>query len=92
MRLKRWKRDTYARWLYNEGIIPVENGKRFLTLLVCACCLLTGWTAAFARAERIRTHPDLPEQAAFHPVRRRPAQISGVRKRLSFSTEVIPQL
>jgi len=29
--------------------------------------------------------PELPEQAAFHPVSRQPAQTSGVRKHLSFS-------
>jgi len=49
----------------NGGTTPVENGRRFLTLLVCAGCLLTGRKVAFARAERSRTPPDLPEQAAF---------------------------
>jgi len=34
---------------------------------------------------RSRTPLDLPEQTAFHPVSRRPAQTSGVRKRLPFS-------
>jgi len=28
--------------LYNSRITPVENGRRFLTPLVCAGCLLTG--------------------------------------------------
>jgi len=70
-----------AMWLYNGGTTPVENGRRFLTPLVCAGCLLTGWEAAFAWAERCRTPPDLPEQA----VSTQPAQTSGVRKGLTFS-------
>ena len=60
--------------------------------LVCAGFLLTGWKAAFARAERSRTPPDLPEEAAFHPVSGRPAQTSGVRKRLPFSLWARPQV
>ena len=39
-----------ARWLYNggvpSGLIHRENGRQFLTPLVCADCLLTGWKAA----------------------------------------------
>jgi len=51
----------------------------------CAGCLFTGCEAAFARAERSRTPPDLPEKAASHPVTRQSAQTIGVRKRLPFS-------
>jgi len=64
--------------------VKVDNGRRFLTPLVCAGCLLTGWMAAFTRAERSRTPPDLPEQTAFHSVSRRPAQTSGVRALLRY--------
>ena len=67
------KKRIRTRWLYNGVITPVENGRRFLTPLVCAGCLLKGWQAAFARAERSRTPLDLPEQAAFHPVSRQSA-------------------
>ena len=70
---------------YNGRITLVENGERFLTPNACAGCLLTGWKAAVGRAERIRASADLPDQAALHPVIRRPAQTSGVRKRLPFS-------
>jgi len=38
----------------NGVITTVENGRRFLPPLFCADCLLTGWEAAFARAERCR--------------------------------------
>ena len=34
----------------------------------------------------------MPEQAAFHPVSRRPAQTSGVRKRLPYSIYVRPEM
>ena len=78
-----------TKWHYYGRISPVERGvfsKRFLTPLACSTgCRLTGWKAAFSRAERSRTPPDLPEQAAFHPVSRQLAQTSGVRKRLPFS-------
>jgi len=70
---------------YNGVTTPVENGRRFLTPLACAGCLLTGWEAAFTWAERCRTPPDLPEQAASNPVSRQPAKTSSVRKRLTFS-------
>ena len=49
-----------VRWLYNGEITPVENRRPFLTPLVCAGCLLTGWKAVFARpndAELLRTYP-----------------------------------
>ena len=87
------------RWRYNgvtmrgkssHGVTtPIKNGRRFLTPLVCAGCLHTGWEAAFSRAERSRTPPDLglPVQAASNPVSRRPAQTSGVRKRLPSSVQ-----
>jgi len=48
----------------NGGTTPIKNGRRFLTPLVYAGCLLTGLEAAFAKAERSRTPSDLPEQAA----------------------------
>jgi len=66
----------------------------FWPQLVCAGCLPTyrirgslskGWTL-----------PDLPKHATFHPVNSRPAQTSGVKKRISFSLcirhEVTPSL
>ena len=77
-----------SRDLDSRCITAVENGGRFLTPLVCAGCLLTGWTAA----ERRRTPPDLPERAVFHPVSRRPAQTSSVRKRLPFSRCIRPEV
>jgi len=49
-----------TRWLYNGGTTLIEIGRRFLTPLVCAGCLLTGWEAAFARVKRselFRTYP-----------------------------------
>jgi len=70
---------------------PVENGRRFLTPLVCEGCLLTAWKAAFARTERSRAPPDLLP-VAFYPVSRRPAQTSGVRKRLPFSLRIRPEV
>jgi len=79
-----------TRWLYNGVTTPLENGRRFLTPLFYAGCLLTGWEAAFARVERCRTPPDLPEQAASHPVSRQSAQTIGVRKRLPFSLCIRP--
>jgi len=66
----------------NRVTTPVENGRLFLAPLVCAGCLFTGCEAPFARAERCRTPPDLPEQTASHPISRQSAQRSGVRKRL----------
>ena len=60
--------------------LPSKTGDVSSTPLVCAGCLLTGGEVAFVKAERSRTLPDLPEQAAFHPVSRRPAQTSVVRK------------
>jgi len=87
-----WAR--WARWLHNGVTTPIKNVRRFLTPLVCAGCLLTGWEAAFSRAERGRTPPDLHEQAASNPASRQSAQTSGVRKRLPFSpcirSEVTP--
>ena len=47
---------------------------------------------AFARAERSRTPPDPPEQAASNPVIRQPALTSGVRKRLPFSLCIRPEV
>ena len=82
---KKYRCDNKTRWLYNGVITPVENGRRSLTTLVWAGCLLKGWKAAFAQAERCRIHPGLPEHAAFHPASGQPAQTSGVRKRLPFS-------
>jgi len=74
---------------YDGVTTPVENGRRFLTPL-WAGCLLTGWEAAFSRAERCRTPLDLLELSASHPVSRQSAQTSGVRKRLPFSLCIRP--
>ena len=81
-----------TRWLFNGRTTPIENGGRFRALLVCAGSLLTGWEAAFDRAEHSRTLPDLPEQTAFHPVSRQPAQTTCVGKRLPFSLWIRPDV
>jgi len=82
--------------LYNggvtSGLIRIENGRRFLTPLVCAGRLLTGWKAACSgKSAGVRLR-SAQARAAFHPVSRQPAQTSGVRKRLPFSTGVVPPL
>jgi len=67
------------------GNILIENGRRFLTPFVCAGCLLTGWKAALLG-------PDLPEQAAFHPVSRQLAQTSGKSENVSCSLCTRPEV
>jgi len=42
-----------------------------------ATCLCSCLVTAFARAERSRTLPDLPEQGAFHPLSGQPTQTIG---------------
>jgi len=99
LRGERWNARRGKRYLSNLLCTctkvyntPTENGRRFLTLLVCAGCLRIARKAAFALARRKRTLPDLPEQAAFHPVRRQSAQTSGVRKCLPFSLCIKPEV
>jgi len=79
-----------SRWLYNGGVtsdvIHRENGRRFLTPLLCAGCLFTGWKAACSGKSGGVRPRSARAKAAFHPVSRHPAQTSGVRKRLPFST------
>jgi len=72
-----------------SGLIHRENGRRFLTPLVCADRLLTGWKAACSGKSGVVRHRPARAKAAFHPVSRQLAQTSGVRKRLPFSTRVI---
>ena len=45
-----------SRLPYIDGTTLIENRRRFLTPLVCAGCLLTGWETTFARAELFRTY------------------------------------
>jgi len=85
-----------ARWLYiggvTSGVTHRENGRRFMTPLVCAGSLLTGWKAACSgKSGEVRLRSALAK-AASHPVSEQPAQISGVRKRLPFSMGVVPSL
>jgi len=66
--------------------------RRFLTLLVFAGCLLTGLEAACSGKSGGVRHRSAQVKAASHPVSRQPAQASGVRKRLPFSTGVVTPL
>ena len=58
----------------------------------CSCGLPIYMTKGSLCSGRGRNPPDLPEQAAFHPVSRRPTQTSGVRKRLPFSMCIRPEV
>ena len=85
-----------TRWLYNGGVTSElthrENGRRFLTPLICAGCLLTGLEAASSgKSEGVRLR-SARERAASHPVSRQPAQTSGVKKRLPFLIGVVTPL
>jgi len=78
---------------YNGGVtsdlIHRENGKRFLTPLVCAGCLLIGLEAAYSGKSggvRLRS----ARAKAF--VSRQPSQTSGVRKRLPLFMGVVTAL
>ena len=80
--------SSCPRWLYNCGVtlslIHRKNGRRFLSSLVCASHLFTGWKAVCSGKSgggRIRS---ARAKAAFYPVSRQPGQTSGVRKRLPF--------
>ena len=84
------------RLLYNGGVtsdpIHRENGRRFLTPLVFADCLLSGLEAACSGKSggvRLRS---ARAKAASNPVSRQPAQTSGVKKRLSFMMGVVTPL
>jgi len=92
--MKAGERNLVTRWLYSgvvtSGLIHRENGRRFLTPINCASCLLTGWKAACSgKSGRVRLRP-ARAKAAFHPLSRQPAQTSGVWKRLPFSMGVFP--
>ena len=69
-----------------------ENGGRFLTPLVCVGCLLAGLKSACSGESGGLGLRSARAKATFHPVRRQPAQTSGVRKHLPFRTGVITHL
>jgi len=82
--------------LYNgvltSGLIHRENGRRFLTPLVFAGCLLTGLeTACSGKSGGFRLR-SAREKAASHPVSRQSTQTSGVKKRLPFLMGVVTPL
>jgi len=94
--LDRLNNMVVTRWLYNgvltSGLIHRENGRRFLTPLVCAGCLRTGLEAACSGKSggvRLRS---AREKAASHPVSRQPAQTSCVKIRLPFLMGVVTRL
>jgi len=82
-----------ARWLYigvvTSDLIHRENARRFLTSHVWAGCLLTVLEAACSGKSGGVRQRSARAKAASHPVSRQPAQTSGVRKRVPFSTGVV---
>jgi len=75
-----------------SDLIHRENGRRFLTPLVRAGCLLTGLEAACSGKSGGVRHRSALAKASSYPVSRQPAQTSGVRKRLPFSTGKVSPL
>jgi len=69
-----------------------ENGRRFLTPLVYAGCLLTGLEAACSGKSGGVRPRSARAKAASNPVSMKPAQTSGVKKRLPFSMAVLTPL
>jgi len=69
-----------------------ENGRRFLTPLVFAGCLLTGLETACSGKSGGFQLRSAREKAASHPVSRQSTQTSGVKKRLPFLMGVVTPL
>jgi len=75
-----------------SDLIHRQNGRRFLTPLVCAGCLLTGSEAAsLGKSGGVRLR-SARVKAASNPVSRQPALTSGVKKCLPFFMRVVTPL